>query len=780
MLKKSIWITAGILGAFATSIVARVEALNSEPLGIEDLLSSREFLQLTVPVLSPNHDLFVYGVRDEFGRAHAHAGSNSNIPASASSYLKDVDLYAVDTRSGETQSLTGGIGGNWAPSWSPDGHFLAFLSDRDGSGIPRLWLWERSTGKLRKLSDAFIRSPEIQWLSSREVVITIASEDASTTADKAQPYPRGSPLEQAGVDRPTVRVYRSAAISPAGPAQQIASPWDLDTNLKDLAIIEIQSGAMRRLTRDRRIARYRVSPDGSYVAFSTPLRFELPGSQQIRWDLAVVSVATSEAQTLASDIRLEYDGSPFSWSPDGSRLAYLTGGPMEHRTGRGDCFIVELKGGGSKNVSEFKFSADRYKQHTPLWSSTGQTLYLVRAGAVWMIENEKAARKLSTIGGRRVVELVADDHDQVWSPDNASMVALTYDNSGRQSGFYKVDLTTGKSTRLLENGQCYQCENVDVHVYAVAGGEDLAYFAEDAGHHSDLWLSDANFRSSRRLTNLNPQLDKYKLGQARLVQWQSLDGRVLEGSLLLPPDYHEGTRYPLIVWVYAGDRGSDFVNRFGLASDGAYNFQLLATRGYAVLFPDVPDDPSTPMLNIAKCVLPGISHLVEAGIADPNRLGVIGQSYGGYSVLALLAQTNRFKAAVEIDGIGNLISLYGEMDKDGEAFGVSQEQEQGSMGGSPWQVRDKYIENSPYFYLDRVESPLLIVHGAEDTTVAPFLADELFVALRRLGKEVEYAKYEGEGHSVVYWKYSNQADYCRRMLSWFQQHLAAAGNGSPP
>jgi dipeptidyl aminopeptidase/acylaminoacyl peptidase len=372
------------------------------------------------------------------------------------------------------------------------------------------------------------------------------------------------------------------------------------------------------------------------------------------------------------------------------------------------------------------------------------------------------------------MEIVAGGHGQVWSPNPGSVVVLTYDSSAKQSGFYKMNVITGQNTRLQQDGRCYNFMNADDHVYAVSGGSRFAYFAEDASHDRDLWMSNADFQSVRRLTHLNPQLDKYKMGEARLVEWHSLDGHILKGALLLPPTYRKGVRYPLVVWVYSGDRGSEFVNRFGLADAGPFNLQLLATRGYAVLFPDIPEDPIAPMANIAKCVLPGINQLVEAGIADPDRIGVMGQSYGGYSVLSLLAQTNRFNAAVEIDGAGNLIGVYGEMDKSGAAFGVSElEQGQGRMGGTPWQHRERYIENSPYFYLDRVETPLLIVQGAEDTTTAPFLADELFVALRRLGKEVEYAKYEGEGHSAVYWRYSNQADYCRRMLSWFNRHMGA-------
>jgi len=95
------------------------------------------------------------------------------------------------------------------------------------------------------------------------------------------------------------------------------------------------------------------------------------------------------------------------------------------------------------------------------------------------------------------------------------------------------------------------------------------------------------------------------------------------------------------------------------------------------------------------------------------------------------------------------------------------------MGGTPWEVRDRYIANSPVFYFDRIQTPLLVMQGADDETVAAFLGDEVFVGLRRLGKEVEYAKYGGEGHSPLNWRYANQVDYCHRVIAWFDAHLKA-------
>jgi dipeptidyl aminopeptidase/acylaminoacyl peptidase len=262
------------------------------------------------------------------------------------------------------------------------------------------------------------------------------------------------------------------------------------------------------------------------------------------------------------------------------------------------------------------------------------------------------------------------------------------------------------------------------------------------------------------------------MGESRLVHWLGDDGQKLKGTLLLPAHYKEGSRYPLIVWVYGGDSGSTHLDTFGVIGPNPLNMQLLATRGFAVLFPDAPQTLGTPMFDLAKTVLPGINEIVNLGIADPDRVGVIGHSYGGYSALSMIAQSKRFAAAIVISGLGDLIANYGGMDGTGSAYGIAiAEHGQGLMEGTPWQFRDRYIENSPFYFLDRVSTPLLIVHGDADVFVPPFLADQVFVGLRRLGREVAYAKYHGEGHDPGFWSYPNQVDYCNRLIDWFERHL---------
>lgn len=210
------------------------------------------------------------------------------------------------------------------------------------------------------------------------------------------------------------------------------------------------------------------------------------------------------------------------------------------------------------------------------------------------------------------------------------------------------------------------------------------------------------------------------------------------------------------------------VNRYGAAGPEHHNMQLLSSRGYAVLLPDAPLAVGTPMQDLAKTVLPAVDKTVEMGIADTERLGVMGISYGGYSTLALLVQTTRFKTAVMDVGVGNLSSSYGVMLKNGMPFGVSWAEEgQGRMGGPPWQFPERYVQNSPLFYLDKVQTPLLINQGGMD--VSPFQSDEIFVGLRRLGKKVVYVRYENEGHGIEH--YSNRIDYWNRVIEWFQSYL---------
>jgi dipeptidyl aminopeptidase/acylaminoacyl peptidase len=250
-----------------------------------------------------------------------------------------------------------------------------------------------------------------------------------------------------------------------------------------------------------------------------------------------------------------------------------------------------------------------------------------------------------------------------------------------------------------------------------------------------------------------------------VIAYQTDEGRTLHGALLLPAGYQPGTRVPLVVWVYGGAMGSRFVNSFSLTGMGAaFSMQVLATRGYAVLFPDTPLREGMVMADLLRTVMPAVDAAIEQGFADPERLAIMGQSYGSYSTLALITQTTRFRAAVITAAV-----LHPDLLADYFRSIGYYEHGQGNMGGSIWEHPQRYLDNSPLLLFDRIETPLLIGQGEHDGNLVP--ADAMFAALQRLGKPVEYRLYGGEGHVIS--RAANVIDFWRRRLDFLAEHLGA-------
>lgn len=772
MTKHVLGITALLL--FCCGGSTAVTSGPEQSLSVEDAVTIHDFALYSPPRISPDGMWLAYTVSDNtrMRDVDEEDWARSGVPV----YEIGTDIILINLRNGKKTNLTHSVGNNWGSSWSPDGRYLAFNSDRDGSGQAKVWLYDLNSSDLRCVSPVMDRmlSREIQWTpDSRNIIV--ASVPSDETIDQfVREFRQGTRLrEQDDKSKDTILLYRWP---PPENSNTTTDPWNLNLFLCDLQVVNIKSGAARPIVHKQRIGTYKISPDGSRLVYTRMENFERTESQQILFTLISVPLSGNpDPRNLSDHIRLRYDGTGFSWSPDSRSVAFRTMGPNEISN---DCFVVDDEDRSRpRNVSLLGPHSQQYVSRTPVWDEDSKFLYFSVEGTLWRASREGGpAREIARISNRHIKFVVSDLSDRLWSSDTSnSIVVLAYDESGRQDGFYEVDPATSRSALLLEQYQCYTCrDSPEQHDLVILDPTRsyVVYFAEDAQHANDLWISERTFQRPRRLTEVNPQLSKYTFGASRLVEWLSDDGERLQGSLLLPPDFRNDKRYPLVVVVYGGERQSDRLNRFGGWGDGPFNMQLLVTRGFAVFLPDAPQNLGTPMADLAKTVLPGVNKLIELGVADPHRLGLFGQSYGGYSVLSLLVQTRRFKAAVEADGYADEIGSYGSMQMTGSAASVAiEESGQGLMGGPPWEHPLRYVQNSPIFYLDRVDTPLLILHGADDETVGAFLGDELFVGMRRLGKAVEYAKYRGENHYAGVWKYANQIDFATRMLRWFETYL---------
>jgi dipeptidyl aminopeptidase/acylaminoacyl peptidase len=659
--------------------------------------------------------------------------------------LANTDLLVSNIKTGQTISISSGNGANWGPSWSPDGKSLAFYSDR--SGKAHVWLWERSTGKLRALTTGDVhvrlRFEKIFWTPDSRQVLTKILGNTQKLADCFDGSTNKEPFD------PAARLIYSSESS------ALKLPPSTDSFRGDLAMLDTHTGNVKRIVRQQKIVAYSLSPSGDRLVYVSPTRVTPNNPLLFTYDLSVVSLSNGQTERV-SDFSPGVPSLPASWSPDGQTIAYISDG---------ECFIWS-RGQQPRKVSAA--ARIRFTQ-TPLWNKQGQVIYVLAENKLWRIPTTDAKATAITSNWNRQIRSIVSKHDgqQIWSPDGESIYVNTIDSVTKQEGFYRVDSRTGDFSKRLEG---------DISINSLLRGvshndEFLVYAAETANEEPNLWITDRAFTGSRQLTHVNPDLERYPAGEARLIDYSTAAGTKLQATLLLPANYQSGLRYPLIVWVYGGSMLSGTVNRYGTAGPEHYNMQVLASRGYAVLLPDTPLAVGTPMQDLAKTVLPAVDKAIEMGIADPDRLGVMGTSYGGYSTLALIVQTTRFKAAVMDVGFGNLSSMYGAMLKNGVPVGVGWAEEgQGRMGGPPWQFPERYIQNSPAFFLNKVETPLLISQGGMD--VSPFQAEQVFVGLRRLGKKVVYVQYENEGHGIEH--PDNRIDHWNRILEWFASHLTAS------
>jgi dipeptidyl aminopeptidase/acylaminoacyl peptidase len=336
----------------------------------------------------------------------------------------------------------------------------------------------------------------------------------------------------------------------------------------------------------------------------------------------------------------------------------------------------------------------------------------------------------------------------------------------RDEGFYRLDLKNGPPRCLLMAARSFsipvKAKNADVYLLT----------AQSFNEFPDLLLSDPDFKEMKKISDANPQKKQFVWGNAELVHFKSADGKPLQGMLIKPENFEPSKKYPMVVYIY--ERLSQGLHRFVNPRPGtSINPTYYASNGYLVFMPDIAYTVGSPGQSALKCVLPGIQAIADLGIVDEKAIGIQGHSWGGYQIAYMITQTTRFKAAIAGAPVSNMVSAY-----DGVRWGTGlprqfqYEQAQSRIGGTLWQYQTRFIENSPIFKADQVQTPLLMLHNDMDDAVPWYQGIEYFLALRRLEKEVYLLNYNGELHGLR--KRGNQKDYTMRMQEYFDHHLKGA------
>jgi len=495
--------------------------------------------------------------------------------------------------------------------------------------------------------------------------------------------------------------------------------------------------------------------------------------KEITWDGAYADVYLVNLQSGARrKILTRFGYRPFL-SPGGKFVAYF-----ENK----NWHLIDVKTGIDRNltaelpVAFYREDDDRPAPPPavgdPSWTENDAGILLNDMFDVWMFSTDPSGGKPANLTegeGRkenRTFTVERLDPERKYFRNGERLLLSSYHNRDKNHGFYAVTLGVPGVSRLIEDKKKF------VFKAKAKNAVKFLYTREDYREFPDLWTADDAFSSPRKISDANPQVEEFAWGEAELVEWTSADGRPLQGVLIKPGHYEPGKRYPVLVYYY--ELSSDRLYEFNqVVVNHRPCFPVYASHGYAVFLPDIRFEVGRPGLSAVKCLVPGVQKIVDMGIADPKAVGLHGHSWSGYETAFVITQTDIFAAACAGAPVGNMTSAYnGIRWESGLARQFQYEREQSRLGATLWEARDRYIENSPVFYADRIRTPLLLMHGDEDGAVPWYQSIELYLSLRRLGKDCIFLQYRGEPHHPR--KYANKLDYSIKLMEYFDHYLKGA------
>ena len=407
------------------------------------------------------------------------------------------------------------------------------------------------------------------------------------------------------------------------------------------------------------------------------------------------------------------------------------------------------------------------------WTEGDEAFVVYDQFDIWAIDpvGVAAPRNLTEGSGRatntrfRVIDM---DSDNPFVPTDSDIYLNAFEIYTKANGFYRDHFDgAGEPERLVMEdasfGGVRKAEQEDVYIYTRSTFQEFP----------DIWVADEDFTDARKVTDANPQQDEYLWGSAELVEWSSNDGIPLQGIVYKPEGFDPEKEYPMMVYFY--ERSSDGLHSYTVPAPGgsSINRSFYVSRGYLLFVPDIPYMIGYPGESALDAVVPGVLELVDRGFVDRERIGVQGHSWGGYQIAYMVTRTNLFAAAEAGAPVANMVSAYGGIRwGTGMSRMFQYERTQSRIGGSLWDKPLRFIENSPIFTADKIETPVLMMHNDEDTAVPWEQGIEFFVALRRLGKPVWLLNYNGEPHGLR--KTQNQKDWATRMQQFFDHYLMDA------
>jgi dipeptidyl aminopeptidase/acylaminoacyl peptidase len=717
---------ASLVIAVALSCAATVSAQPTPMFSSEDVLAVRTFAGGQPVAVSPTGRWIAYVLTD--------VNDEWNIQEPRPTGHVVVQALGTD-RPGAPRALTTGASHSSFPVWSPDGRRLAFI--REEQSIGHVIVWDADRDVMTPIGEPFTTRAYLapQWEpSGRSLIVAVPAPER-----QAQPY--------------RVRAVKNTDARIPG------DQFFTDERRALLTAVDVTSGKVSPLVNDPIVLRsFRLSPTGRDLLFVSPDPATLGVIGKEQNDTFVLPIAGGRP---ATGRKLSERGR-FTWSPDGTHLLFAKSGRL---------MTMSLDGGPAGPWREsFTLSTS-----DPVWSPDGMRFAaLVADPTVTDPEIEPVKPGMYTIaqpfmdlhvvaadGTSRNVTSGFDDQisDPVWTPDGSAVYFRATNNKTYDETVYKYTLA-GENLQRVARGQ-------ESYGRLIPAKDGIIVAIQDATHADDLWIADGSSKRTR-ITDLNPQLARFTFSKPEMFWYFNADGDRLGALLYKPARLQPADKVPVITWVY--EKMTPGIHRFN-ARD-----QMFISHGYAMLMPNVKITVGQTADSYEKCVVPAVNAVREMGFTS-GRFALWGHSFGAYATSNLITRTNIFAAAVSGATPPELFRNWASgRDRDSRNI----ETGQARMGGSPFEFPERYRSQSAFFHLDKVNTPVLILHGEKDLTILFGEGEMMFYALRQLGKTAEFVAYANGDHSLSRHSRADALDVNRRILEWFDRYLKPADSPKTP
>ena len=652
-------------------------------------------------------------------------------------------LMVIDTGSGDQNWVYERPAQLRAFTWSPDGTRLGYFIAEDDRY--KLCIFDTSQA----------RTTILELVSDKEIASSsplVWSPDGSTILLGLRP--KGWAVE---ARRAFLALTEAAVIVQDSRNDFLA--WDRVRNIANqqiTALVSVADGSVREILADVTPQGPSFSEDGSYITYSTAVRTKTSYTRRdgTDYELLMLDLNSGESASLMdpSEERVNV-----SWKEDLDAFAYSKDGSI---------FVMHVGEEEAVDVTEAHRTIDTEAKAPEFsvgrWSSSGSELLLT---------SERGWHVLDIESGDMRDLLVLEDEEQerprraiqAWSKDGR-YVYFSYSARDRwQRGLKRLNVESGEAETLVLDGSLYSSWNVS------DDGSTIVYTMTAGDSPNEIWVTGPDYSMPKQLTSMNTQLGDVALTHTELVEYLDVDGNTLYGILYYPINYEAGQVYPLVAEIYE----QFFDNGFN------ENMNLITAQGWFGFRPSVRFEEGYPGEAWLKAVPNAINKLIERGLVDEGKVGVYGQSYGGYATNLLITQTDRFAAAANVSGKVNIISFLGDSPKITTRNYAAAEVGQDRIGATLWEQPHKYVEHSAVMFADRIKTPLLMLSGEGDWNVPATNQREMYYALRRLGKEVVWVHYTAGGHGAGRSSSAEDfVDHWQRMFEWFAEHFDDNGEGS--